>query len=62
MDGRLSAAEWGKLPREERHAKCREFALQAERLANTAPPDIRQHYRAIAEYWRRLGAEIDAGG
>jgi hypothetical protein len=60
MDGRLSAAEWARLPKEERLAKCREFTLQAERLANTAPAGIRQHYAAIAEHWRRVSIEIEA--
>jgi hypothetical protein len=60
MDGRLSASEWAKLPKEVRLAKCREYALEAERLARTAPRDIRQHYIAIAEYWRRVSVEVEA--
>jgi hypothetical protein len=60
MDGRLSASEWAKLPKGERLAKCREFTLQAERLASTAPATIQQHYLAIAEHWRRVSAEIEA--
>jgi hypothetical protein len=60
MDGRFSASDWAKLPKEDRLAKCREFVLQAERLARTAPADIRVHYLAIAEYWRTVSVEIEA--
>ena len=60
MDGRLSASEWAKLPKEDRLAKCHEYVLEAERLARTAPRDIRGHYLAIAEYWRTVTLEIEA--
>jgi hypothetical protein len=60
MDGQLSASEWAKLPKEDRLAKCREYVLEAKRLARTAPGGIRGHYLAIAEYWRTLEIEIEA--
>jgi hypothetical protein len=60
LDGRFSISEWAKLPKEERLSKCREFALEAERLASTAPTDIRRHYIAIAEHWLRMSAQIEA--
>ena len=40
--------------------KCREFALEAERLARTARTSIQQHYIAIADHWWRVSAEIEA--
>jgi hypothetical protein len=60
MDGRLSASEWAKLPKEDRLATCREYISQAERLARTAPAEIRAHYLAIAEHWRNVSVEIEA--
>ena len=54
-----SVSEWGTLSKSELIAKCGHLALEAERLARTAPPDLRKYYNDVAQHWHRLAAEIE---
>ena len=54
-----SVSEWGAHSKSELVAKCSQLASEAERLAKTAPPDLRKYYKDVAQHWYRLAAEIE---
>ena len=54
----FTAAQWTKLSKAEQIAKCREFAAEAEKLAQFVHPQLRQPYNDIARQWLHLADEI----
>ena len=60
MDNDFSPVEfWAGTPHE-RIAKCREMAVQAERLAATARGDSKNGYVELARQWNCLADELEA--
>jgi len=50
---------WAKLTFQERIHLCRESAQEAERLAETAHPDLQAEYKRLAADWRQIAAELE---
>ena len=50
---------WGGTP-DDRIARCREMAAQAERLAEIAQGEMRGRYAELARQWHLLADELDA--
>jgi hypothetical protein len=50
----ISNREWAKLSASERVQQCRDYAREAERLAELAHPDLKERYRMIAMQWHDL--------
>ena len=59
MEYRFKADEWGTLTKEQQLERCRTMANEARTLAQNAPPNMREGYRALATQWLALAAEIE---
>ncbi len=59
MSPELDAVEFLSLSREERIAKCRDMAAEAERLAARNSGDLRASYLGLAEKWFELADEME---
>jgi hypothetical protein len=58
----FNPAEFLAATNEERAAKCREFAAEAERLGRAANDEGRDGYVDLARRWSELADEIEAAG
>ena len=56
----LDAAEFSNLSLDQRIAKCREMAAEAERFATTADDHMRDKYLDLATKWLELGDEMES--
>ena len=54
-----TSAEFLGSSRQERIAKCRAFAAEAERLGHAVNGDGRDRYLGLAEQWSALADEIE---
>ena len=59
MSETLAMGEWQALTNNERVMRCREFATEAERAAQSARPALQQSYEVIAERWLALAAAFE---
>jgi len=59
MSPELDAVEFSSLSREQRIAKCRDMAAEAERLAARNSGDLRDCYVGLAEKWSELADEME---
>ena len=51
--------QWEKLTNQERIHLCREYAQEAELLAQAAHADRKTQYKRIAADWHQIAAELD---
>ena len=58
MNANLSAEDFWAATPVERIAKCRHMAVQAERLAAGANPDVRNDYLRLAKEWTALADDM----
>jgi len=54
--------QWGKLTVRERVQLCREYAREAEQLAQAAHPDRGADYKRLAADWNQIAAELEHHG
>jgi len=54
--------EWENLTDRERIRLCREYAQEAEQLAQAAHPDREAEYKRLAADWRQIAAELEHFG
>ncbi len=54
--------QWGKLTVRERIHLCREYAREAEQLAQAAHADRRADYKRLAADWNQIAAELEYHG
>jgi len=54
--------QWEKLTNQERIHLCREYAQEAELLAQAAHPDQKIQYKRIAADWHQIAAELEQFG
>ena len=59
MSPELDAVEFLSLSREQRIAKCRDMAVEAERLAARNSGHLRASYLGLAEQWFELADEME---
>ena len=59
MDYRFKADEWNALTPAERVRRCLLWAVEAQQLADTAPPTVTAIYQNIADQWENLAEEIE---
>jgi hypothetical protein len=62
MDSILKAENWKSLTFRERIHLCREYAQEAEQLAQAAHPDRKAEYKRIAAGWHQIAAELEQFG
>jgi hypothetical protein len=53
------ASQWRKLTVPERIHMCREYAREAEQLAQAAHPDRKADYKRLAADWHQVAAELE---
>ena len=53
---------WGKLTMRERIHLCRDYAKEAEQLAQAAHPDRKAEYKRLAGDWHQIAAELEQFG
>jgi|SwirhisoilCB2_FD_contig_31_13074899_length_282_multi_2_in_0_out_0_1 hypothetical protein len=58
----LLDGQWGKLTNQERIDLCREYAHEAEQLAQAAHAEKRIQYKTIAAQWNQIAAELETSG
>ena len=58
MPTRFSVTKWDTLTVGERIDVCSLFAQEAQLLAETAPPALKEHYLKLAQQWLMLAGEI----
>ena len=58
----LFNGQWGNLTIRQRIDLCREYAQEAEQLAQAAAPDRKVQYKRLAADWRQIAAEIEQFG
>ena len=56
----IETGEFINLSREQRIAKCREMAVEAERLAAGKSPKVRTSYLDLAAQWSVLADEMES--
>jgi hypothetical protein len=54
--------QWSKLTVRERIHLCREYAREAEQLAQAAHPDRKADYKRLAADWNQIAAELEHHG
>ena len=54
--------QWAKLTFQERIHLCRKSAHEAEQLAQTAHPDLKDEYKRLAADWHKMAAELEQFG
>ena len=54
--------QWGKLTVRERIHLCREYAREAEQLAQAAHPDRKADYKRLAADWNQIAVELEHHG
>jgi len=59
VDYRFKAEEWNALTPAERVRRCRLWAVEAQEIADKAPPKLAATYQDIADQWAKLGEEIE---
>lgn len=59
MEYRFKADEWDALTPAERVHRCRLWAVEAQDLADRAPPKLTATYQNIADQWAKLADEIE---
>jgi hypothetical protein len=59
MSPELDPIEFLSLSREQRIAKCRDMAVEAERLAGRNTGHLRASYLGLAEKWCELAEEME---
>lgn len=59
MSPELDPIEFLSLSREQRIAKCRDMAAEAERRAGRNSGDLRTSYLGLAEKWSELADEME---
>lgn len=59
MNPDLDADEFLRLSRSQRIAKCRQMAVEAERLAAGKRTELRASYLTLAEKWSDLANEME---
>ena len=59
MEPTFKADEFSRLTPAQRVTWCRQMALEAERLAETASPRVRAAYVELAKQWTSLADEIE---
>jgi hypothetical protein len=62
MGSLLPPGKWNSLTNRERIHLCREYAQEAEQLAQAASPERRQQYKRIAAQWQQIAAELEHFG
>lgn len=58
MKFRFNSEEWERLSVEERIHRCALIAAEARKLAETAPPALRETYLSLAADWEKLAVEM----
>ena len=54
--------QWGNLTIRQRIHLCREYAQQAEQLAQAAGPERKFDYQRLAAEWHQIAAELEQFG
>ena len=60
MEYRFKAEEWAALTSAERVRRCLLLAVDAQEIADKAPPELVPIYRDMADLWARLAEEIES--
>ncbi len=58
----FEAEHWAQMTNAQRIERCREYAREAELIAQSAHSDHKTQYTKIAEQWLRLAAELERFG
>jgi hypothetical protein len=59
LEYRFKADEWNALTPAERVRRCLLWAVEAQELADRAPPKLAAAYQDIADHWAKLAEEIE---
>jgi hypothetical protein len=59
MEYRFKADEWDTLTPGERVRRCRLWMAEAQKLADSASPELKQTYQNIADQWATVAREIE---
>jgi len=59
MEYRFKADEWNGLNPAERVRRCLLWAVEAQEIADKAPPELTAIYEDIADQWAKLAEEIE---
>ena len=59
MEYWFKADEWNALTPAERVRRCLLWAVEAQEIANEAPPQLTAAYENIADQWAKLAEEIE---
>ena len=58
MEDRFNAKEWDRLTPAQKVRRCKVMAAEAQTLAESAPPKIREDYLRLATQWLTLAQDI----
>ena len=59
MQKKSDECDWSGLTPEQRIARCRDAAKEADEYTQIAQPGLREEYKKLAAQWRRLAVEIE---
>ena len=62
MEYRFKADEWKALIPAERVRRCLLWAVEAQEIANDAPPNLARIFEGIADQWATLAEELEQAG